>query len=155
MTYDISLFAPGREGDRPSDELPPLQVTDDQLAAWRRIVARVQEEVGTATEDRYPTHLELWLHDPVMQLCYEGSSASVEVPYRYTMTPASAHTAIATAYALARIVADETGMRGHDYEVNQPIQTADLSRAVARYRGVGHRVRALVEEHDQTGGPAA
>ncbi|MCO1598224.1 hypothetical protein M8C17_24035 [Micromonospora sp. RHAY321] len=144
MGYDIGFLMPGQDDDRLSDELPLLQLTNEQEAAWRRIVARAQQEIGAAGEDRYPTHLELWLQNPAMQLCYAGNSASIEIPYRYTATAASAHAAIATAYALARIVEAETGMRGLDYEVNQAIQDNDLPRAVARYRGIGQHVRDLV-----------
>lgn len=100
--------------------------------------------IGPADDGRYPTHLELWLHDPAVQLCYAGDSASIEIPHRYTATAASAHAAVATAYALARIVEAETGMRGLDDEVSQAIQEFDLPKAVARHRGVGQHVRDLV-----------
>ncbi|PWU46259.1 hypothetical protein DLE60_16605 [Micromonospora globispora] len=145
MGYEIGFLVPGQDDDRLGDELPPLQLTDKQEAAWRRIVSRARQEIGAAEEDRYPTHLELWLKDPAMQLWYEGNSASIELPYWYTATAASAHGAIATAYALARIVEAETGMPAVDYEVDQAVQDDGLSRAVARYRGVGQHVRALVE----------
>jgi hypothetical protein len=143
MGYDISFLTPGHDDDGLSDELL-LHLTNDQEAAWRRIVARAQQEIGPADEGRYPTHLELWLHEPAMQLCYAGDSASIEIPYRYTATAAGAHAAVATAYALARIVEAETGMRGLDDEVSQAIQEYDLRKAVARYRGVGQHVRDLV-----------
>ncbi|MGW3890810.1 hypothetical protein ACWD69_19145 [Micromonospora chokoriensis] len=147
MGYDISFFTPGREDDRLNDELL-LHLTNEQEAAWRRIVARAQQQIGPTDEGRYPTHLELWLHDPAMQLCYAGNSASIEIPYRYTASVASAHAAVATAYALARIVEAETGMRGLDDEVSQAIQEYDLPKAVARYRGVGQNVRDLVAGQD-------
>ncbi|MGW5576135.1 hypothetical protein [Micromonospora chokoriensis] len=117
MGYDISFFMPGHDDDGLGDELL-LHLTNDQEAAWRRIVARAEQEIGPADEGRYPTHLELWLHDPAMQLCYAGTFASIEIPYRYTATAASAHAAVDTAYALARIVEVETGMCGLDDEVS-------------------------------------
>lgn len=144
--YDIGFLSPsqGDEEDASAERLP-LQLTDEQQSAWRRIVSRARDEIGTAREDQYPTHLELRLDNPAMQLWYTGKSISIEVPYWYTTTAASAHHAIATAYALARIVEAETGMRGVDYEVNQAVRNDGLPRAVARYRRVGQHVRALAE----------
>ncbi|MGA4730673.1 hypothetical protein ACPB67_24925 [Micromonospora taraxaci] len=86
MGYDISFFMPGHDDEGLSDELL-LHLTNEQEAAWRRIVARAEQEIGPADEGRYPTHLELWLHEPAMQLCYAGNSASIEIPYRYTGPP--------------------------------------------------------------------
>ncbi|WP_433387044.1 hypothetical protein [Micromonospora sp. KLBMP9576] len=153
MGYDIGLSIAGQDDDH-GDGLPPRQLTDGQEAAWRRIVARARREIGAAEEGRYPTHLELWLYDPAMQLWYAGDSASIEIPYRYAATAAGAQAALAAAYALARIVAAETGMRGVDHEVGGAIRDDDLPRAVARYRGVGEHVRALVAGEAPQADPA-
>lgn len=145
MGYEIGFLRPGQNDDRSGEDPQPLHLTGKQEAAWRRIVSRARREIGAAEEDRYPTHRELWLKDPAMQLWYEGDSASIELPYRYTATAAAAQVAISTAYARARIVEAETGMPAVDHEVDQAVQDDGLSRAVARYRGVGQHVRALVE----------
>ncbi|WBB69160.1 hypothetical protein [Micromonospora sp. WMMD812] len=81
MGYEIGFLVSGRDDDGLVDELPSLQLTDKQEAAWRRIVSRTRQEIGAAEVDRYRTHLELWLREPAMQLWYEGDSASIEVPY--------------------------------------------------------------------------
>jgi hypothetical protein len=145
MGYEIGFLAPGQDDGDLADERLPLQLTDGQETAWQRIVSRTRQEICVAEESRYPTHLELWLKDPAMQLWYEGASASIEVPYWYTATAAGAQSAIATAYALARIVEDETGMPGVDHEVDQRVQQDGVPQATAQYRGVGQHVRALVE----------
>ncbi|MGW0537419.1 hypothetical protein [Streptomyces sp. NPDC003032] len=40
------------------------------------------------------------------------------------------------AYRIARIVEDESGLTGHDFEVGQPTRTGDPVKAAVRLSGV-------------------
>lgn len=69
-----------------------------------------------------------------MQLDYCGDTASIEVSYRYP-GPAALEV-MELACRVARIVEDESGLTGHDFEVDQPTRTGDPAEAAARLSGV-------------------
>jgi hypothetical protein len=148
VTYDITLVRvrPGLTLHETLDhlnagfdfdaDLPPLRLTGEQRAAWERILDRVAREVGPVESEEYPSSLTLETVGPPgrIQLDYRADTADIEVAYRH-----SGHTALdimERAYRIARIVEDESGLTGHDFEVDQPTRTGDPARAAARLAGV-------------------
>ena len=120
-----------------------LQLTADRAAAWARIVALVRGEFAVEQVERYPTHLELWLEHPSVQLWFTGDDASIELPYWYTADPADAEAAVTALYRLALLVAAETGGSAVDHELGLPVDLGNVAAAVDRYCGVGEDVREL------------
>ncbi|WP_018544045.1 hypothetical protein [Streptomyces sp. LaPpAH-108] len=123
-------------GYDPDAELPPLRLTDAQRSAWQRVLKRVEREIRPVEPEEYLHRLELWTVGPPgpVQLIYDGDSATVEVTYRHSGQTASA--VMEVAYRIARITEEETGLTGHDFEVDQPTRTGDPARAAARLAGV-------------------
>ncbi|MDI9832884.1 hypothetical protein [Streptomyces sp. KAU_LT] len=148
MTYDISLVRvhPGltlREtlerlnADFDFDaELPVLQVTDAQRGEWERILRRVSREMGPVESEEYLYSLTLeTLGVPGrVQLDYCGDRANIEIAYRHR--GARAVEIMKLAYRIARVVEEESGMTGHDFEVDQPTRTGDPAVAAARLSAV-------------------
>ncbi|MEU7046760.1 hypothetical protein AB0A77_37755 [Streptomyces varsoviensis] len=148
MTYDI-LLVRVQSGltlqqtlDRlnadfdPDADLPLLQLTDAQRNGWQRILGRVSRDVGPVESAEYLYSLTLETVGPPgrVQFDYCGDTAHIEVAYRY-----SGPTAIEVmelAYRMARIVEDESGLTGHDFEVDQPTRTGDPAKAAVRLSGV-------------------
>ena len=148
MTYDITLVRvqPGlmlqetldrlNAGFDPDAELPQLRLTDGQRAEWRRILDRVSREIGAVESEEYLYSLTLETVGPPgrVQLDYCGDTAGIEVAYRYSGPAASE--VMELAYRIARIVEEESGLTGHDFEVDQPTRTGDPVKAAARLSGV-------------------
>ncbi|MBZ4320148.1 hypothetical protein [Streptomyces huiliensis] len=167
MTYDIELerteqgLTPGRSdadpgvGDvgpdighvDPDIGLPRLRLTGEQWAAWHRVVDRVSREFGPVGTERFPYSLMLETAGPPgrVQLDYYGDSATIEVPYRHS-GPA-ALSVMELAYGIARVVEDETGLTGHDHEVDQPTRTGDPARAAARMSGITDWAQSHLTQH--------
>ncbi|GAA0362869.1 hypothetical protein [Streptomyces blastmyceticus] len=150
MTYDIMLLRvlPGRTFDEtleeinstydPDADLEPMNLTGDQRAVWDRLIQRISREVGPVTTEEYPYSLTLWRDGPAghLQLDYAGDSADIEIPYRYPGRQALP--IMAEAYRIARMVEEESGLEGYDYEVDQPVRTGDINTAAARLGGIAH-----------------
>ncbi|MEW2580182.1 hypothetical protein [Streptomyces syringium] len=148
MTYDITLVRvrPGltlqETLDRlnadfdPDADLPLLQLTDAQRAEWGRILDRVSREIGPVESEEYLYSLTLATVGPPgrVQLDYCGDTASIEVAYRRSGPAALA--VMEVAYRIARIVEEESGLTGHDFEVDQPTRTGDPVKAADRLSGV-------------------
>ncbi|WP_406361383.1 hypothetical protein [Streptomyces sp. NBC_01579] len=62
-----------------------------------------------------------------MQLEYCGDTAHLEVAHRHS-GPAALEV-MELPYRIARIVEDEGGLTGHDFEVGQPTRTGDPVKA--------------------------
>ncbi|MFF9900055.1 hypothetical protein [Streptomyces longispororuber] len=156
MTYEIMLVRvrPGSTLEETVERLgagfdseaepAPLRLTAAQRAAWERIVSRVARDVGPVdTEEfRYGPTLETVGPPGRVQLDYCGDTATVEVAYCHA-GPA-ARDLMERAYRIARVVEDESGLTGHDFEVDQPVRTGDPARAAARLSGVTDWVRQHV-----------
>ncbi|MCX5399032.1 hypothetical protein [Streptomyces sp. NBC_00102] len=148
MTYDITLVRvePGltlhealdriNTGYDPDAEPTPYRPTDAHRDEWARILERVAREVGPVESEEYPYGLTLETVGPPgrVQLDHCGDTAHIEVAHHHAGAAASA--VMDVAYRIARIVEDESGMTGHDFEVDQPTRTGDPARAAARLSGV-------------------
>ncbi|MFI8895554.1 hypothetical protein [Streptomyces paradoxus] len=148
MTYDIMLvrMQPGltlqETLDRlnadfdPDAELPLLQLTNAQRNEWDRILRRVSRDIGPVESEEYLYSLTLETVGPPgrVQLDYCGDTAQIEVAYRHSGPAALA--VMELAYRIARIVEGESGLTGHDFEVDQPTRTGDPVKAAARLSGV-------------------
>ncbi|MEU9399517.1 hypothetical protein [Streptomyces sp. NPDC048242] len=148
MTYDIMLVRvhPGltlqetldrlNVGFDPDADLPLLRLTDAERSEWDRILSRISREVGPVESEEYLYSLTLETVGPPgrVQLDYCGDTAHIEVAYHHS-GPA-AREVMELAYRIARIVEDESGLTGHDFEVGQPTRTGDPGRAAARLSGV-------------------
>ncbi|WP_377270428.1 hypothetical protein [Peterkaempfera sp. SMS 1(5)a] len=148
MTYDITLVRvqPGltlQEAlDRfnasfdPDADLPELRLSDAQRAEWDRIADRVSREIGSVECEVYRYSLTLETVGPPgrVQLDYAGDTGNIEIAYHYSGPAALA--VMDLAYRIARIVEEESGLTGHDFEVDQPARTGDPARAAARLSGV-------------------
>ncbi|GLY70318.1 hypothetical protein [Amycolatopsis taiwanensis] len=144
MTYDIVLVRvqPGltlqetldrlNAGFDPDADLPLLRLTDAQWNEWDRILRRVSRDIGTVESEEYLYSLTLDTVGPPgrVHLSYYGDTAHIEVTYRYS-GPAALEV-MELAYRIARIVEDESGLTGHDFEVDQPTRTGDPAKAAAR-----------------------
>ncbi|MCG7524778.1 hypothetical protein MHW47_10050 [Streptomyces sp. OfavH-34-F] len=148
MTYDIVFLRvfPGRTFDEtleeinsaydPDADLKPMSLTRDQRAAWDRLIQRMSREVGPVTTEEYPYSLTLWRDGPAghLQLDYAGDSANIEIPYRYPGQ--QARPIMAEAYQIARMIEEESGLEGYDYEVDQPVRTGDSDVAAVKLGGI-------------------
>ncbi|MFJ4973732.1 hypothetical protein ACIP6X_00040 [Streptomyces coeruleorubidus] len=148
MTYDIMLVRvqPGltleETLDRlnadfnPDADLPLLRLSDAQRNEWDRILRRVTRDIGSVESAEYPYGLTLETVGPPgrVQLDYCGDTAHIEIAYRHP-GPAALEV-MELAYRIARIVEDESGLTGHDFEVGQPTRTGDPGKAAARLSGV-------------------
>ncbi|MEU6534128.1 hypothetical protein ABZ869_33645 [Streptomyces sp. NPDC046928] len=148
MTYDISLVRvqPGltlqetlerlNAGFDPDAELPVLQLTGAQRGEWERILRRVSRDVGPVESEEYLYSLTLeTLGAPGrVQLDYCGDTGSIEIAYRHS--GARALEIMTLAYRIARMVEEESGLTGHDFEVDQPTRTGDPAVAAARLGAV-------------------
>lgn len=122
----------------PDADLPLLQITDVQRAEWDRILGRVLRDVGPVESEEYLYSLTLETVGPPgrVQLDYCGDTAHIEVAYRH-VGPAALEV-MELAYRIARIVEDESGLTGHDFEVGQATRTGDPVKAASRLSGVSH-----------------
>ncbi|MFF8934541.1 hypothetical protein ACF08O_07320 [Streptomyces paradoxus] len=148
MTYDILLVRvqPGltlqetldhlNAGFDADADLPPLRLTGVQRNEWIRILDRVSRDIGAVESEEYLYGLTLETVGPPgrVQLDYCGDTAHIEVAYRYS-GPAALEV-MELAYRIARIVEDESGLTGHDFEVGQPTRTGDPVKAAVRLSGV-------------------
>ncbi|SED66815.1 hypothetical protein SAMN05428945_6042 [Streptomyces sp. 2224.1] len=148
MTYDITLVRvqPGltlqesldrlNAGFDPEADLPLLRLTDAQRNEWDRILRRVSRDIGSVESEEYLYSLTLETVGPPgrVQLDYCGDTAHIEVAYRHS-GPAALEV-MELAYRIARIVEDESGLTGHDFEVGQPTRTGDPGKAAARLSAV-------------------
>ncbi|MFD7238164.1 hypothetical protein ACFWAT_23035 [Streptomyces syringium] len=148
MTYDITLVRvrPGLTLQETLDRLnadfdpetdpPLLRLTDARRAEWDRILDRVSREIGPVESEEYLYSLTLETVGPPgrVQFDYCGDTANIEVAYRHSGPAALA--VMERAYRIARIVEEESGLTGHDFEVDQPTRTGDPAKAAARLGGV-------------------
>lgn len=119
-------------GFDPDADLPVLRLTDAQRAEWERILEIVSRDVGPVESAEYLYSLTLETVGPPgrVQFDYCGDTANIEVAYHH-----SGPTALAVmdlAYRIARIVEDESGLTGHDFEVGQPTRSGDPAKAADR-----------------------
>ncbi|WP_206312962.1 hypothetical protein [Streptomyces sp. JB150] len=127
----------GFDADADADaDLPPLRLTTAQRAAWERIVDRVAREAGPVASEEYPSSPTLETTGPPgrIQLDHRADTADIEVAYRHSGR--AARDLMERACRVARIVEDESGLTGYDFEVDQPTRTGDPARAAARLAGV-------------------
>ncbi|WP_369215626.1 hypothetical protein [Streptomyces flavofungini] len=74
-----------------------------------------------------------------MRLDCSADQGGIEVAHHYAGPGARA--VLDLAYRVARVVEEESGLTGHDFEVDQPTLTGDPRRAAARLGGVSDWVR--------------
>ncbi|MGW8881894.1 hypothetical protein ACWGPC_55505, partial [Streptomyces mirabilis] len=100
-----------------------------QRAEWDRILGRVWQDIGSVESEEYLYSLTLETVGPPgrVQLDYCGDTAHIEVAYRHSES--AALEVMELAYRIARIVEDESGLIGHDFEVDQPTRTGDPVKA--------------------------
>ncbi|MEU2869509.1 hypothetical protein ABZ769_09910 [Streptomyces olivoreticuli] len=150
MTYDIDFMRlqPGRTFQETLDEinaafdpdadieLVPMDLTGEQRAVWDRIVRRISREVGPVTTGEFRYSLTLWRDGPVgrLQLNYDGNSASVQIPYRYSGE--AALPIVEEAYRIARVVEQESGLVGHDFQTDRPVGDGAVEAAAADLGGI-------------------
>ncbi|MFD4000620.1 hypothetical protein [Streptomyces rubiginosohelvolus] len=148
MTYNIMFLRvlPERTFDEtleeinsaydPDAELKPMNLTDEDRAGWDRLMQRISREVGPVTTEEFPYSLTLWRDGPGghLQLDYDGNSATIDIPYRYPGSEALP--IMAEAYRIGRMVEEECGLEGYDYEVEQPVRTGDIEVAASRLGGL-------------------
>ncbi|MFJ2395416.1 hypothetical protein ACIOTI_22025 [Streptomyces sp. NPDC087843] len=153
MTYDITFVRVRqgltlhetldhlRAGSDPDADPPELRLTGAQRAEWGRILGRVSREIGSVESEEYPYSLTFETVGPPgrVQFDYYGDTANIEVAYRH-LGP-TAPDVMKLAYRIARIVEEESGLTGHDFEVDQPTRTGDPARAAARLSGVSDWAR--------------
>ncbi|WP_055591185.1 hypothetical protein [Peterkaempfera griseoplana] len=158
MTYDIGFLhvAPGRTFAEALEErnsgwnadtwdprhpVPPMRPTPDQRRQWERTVRRVAAAFGPVEVEEFPSTWTLHRHGPEgsLQLDCDGNGAEIEIPYRYPGE--AALPIVVVAYRIARIVEEETGMTGFDFEADQPVSGGDVRIAAARLGGVAQWVR--------------
>jgi hypothetical protein len=120
----------------PDADLPQLRLTHGQRNEWDRILRRVSRDIGPVESEEYLYSLTLETIGPPgrVQLDYCGDTAHIEVAYRHSGPAASG--VMELAYRIARIVEDESGLTGHDFEVDQPTRTGDPVKAATRLSGV-------------------
>ncbi|MCC2280564.1 hypothetical protein LKL35_34945 [Streptomyces sp. ET3-23] len=147
MTYDIMFLRvlPGRTFDEtleeinsayaPDADFKSMSLTRDQQAVWDRLIQRISREGGPVTTEHCPYSLTLWRDGPAghLQLDYAGDLANIEIPYRY---PGQQALPMAEAYQIARMVEEESGLEGYDYEAEQPVRTGDSDVAAAKLGGI-------------------
>lgn len=139
MTYDLHVLRvePGRtwqdalaerasSGDEP--EWPPAELGDEELDTWRRIAARVRDEIGSITAECERNRARLTLDGPEVALNYSGERVDVQVPRGYEGV--TALRALHRGYEIARIAAHEIG-------------------AVAVDPAIGRRLPSLARETQQ------
>jgi hypothetical protein len=148
VTYDL-LFTrrrPGRtlrqafdddNAEYDPDAVPePMDLSGDQRAVWERIVQRITTAIGPVTSQEYLYSLTLWRDGPAghLQLDYDGESAFIEIPYRYAGE--AALPIISEAYHVARIVEEESGLTGFDFQTDQPTVAGSVEEAAAKLGGI-------------------
>jgi hypothetical protein len=144
MTYDIA-FSPGEPSAAspldPEDleELPPLALTGSEQRSWERALRRFEDEIGPVEIQAYPTHVDVCHDEPRVRLEYYGRSACLSLPYWYAGEAATA--ALALAYALGRIIEQETGLVGVDCQTGSGLSDHSLAQALVRYGGAVNWVR--------------
>lgn len=128
-------------GVDPDADLPLLRLTDAQRAEWDRILGRASRDIGSVESEEYLYSLTLETVGPPgrVQLDYCGDTAHIEVAYRH-LGP-SALAVMELAYRIARIVEDESGLTGHDFEVGQPTRSGDPVKAAVQLSSVSDWVR--------------
>ncbi|MGX1541946.1 hypothetical protein [Streptomyces adustus] len=144
MTYDISFVRvrPGLTLQETLDllnadfdydaELPVYRPSAGERAEWNRILDRVSRDIGSVETAEYLYSLTLETVGPPgrVQLDYCGDTANIEVAYGRSGPEALA--LMEQAYRVARIVEEESGLTGHDFEVGQPTRTGDPAKAADR-----------------------
>ncbi|MFE3667527.1 hypothetical protein ACFXOR_31900 [Streptomyces sp. NPDC059164] len=144
MTYNIMFLRvlPERTLDEtleeiasvydPDADLKPIDLTDEDRAGWDRLTQRILREVGPVITEEFPYSLTLWRDGPGghFQLDYDGNSTTIDIPYRYPGSEASP--IMAEAYRIGRMVEEECGLEGYDYEVEQPVRTGETEVAASR-----------------------
>ncbi|MBM9507827.1 hypothetical protein [Actinacidiphila acididurans] len=115
---------------------PLLRLTEAERGEWDRVLGRVSREVGPVEAEEYLYSLTFWTVGPPgrVKFDYRGDMGDIEIPYRYSGPAALA--VMELAYRVARIVEEESGLTGHDFEVDQPTRTGDPAKAAARLGGV-------------------
>ncbi|MEV0282360.1 hypothetical protein AB0I22_39200 [Streptomyces sp. NPDC050610] len=123
-------------GFDPDADLPLLRLTGAQRNEWERILGRVSRDVGLVESEEYLYSLTLETVGPPgrVQLDYCGDTAHIEVAYRYSGPAASK--VMELAYRIARIVENESGLTGHDFEVGQPTRTGEPTKAAVRLSSI-------------------
>jgi len=125
--------------------LPPeVRLTDDQRARWERICDRVIELVGEADREEFPSHVDIASRDPYLRLEYAGDSASISIPYWYGGEKAVS--AVATAYAIGRIVEGETSLVGVDSQTAAGLALEHVDDAIQLYTGTRASARSAIEK---------
>ncbi|MFG2944182.1 hypothetical protein [Streptomyces adustus] len=154
MTYDIMLVRvrPGLTLQETLDlfnadfdydaELPVYRPSAEERAEWTRILDRVSRDIGPVESAEYLYSLTLETVGPPgrVQLDHCGDTAHIEVAYGRSGPEAPA--LMEQAYRVARIVEEESGMTGHDFEVDQPTRTGDPAKAAGRLSGVSDWIRS-------------
>ncbi|MEU8178060.1 hypothetical protein AB0C14_34765 [Microbispora hainanensis] len=114
----------------------PVILTQQQRAAWVRIVRRAAEELGPVEVEEFLPGPTLCRNGPRgrLQLDYAGEDASIAIPYWYWGEEAIS--VAEDAYRLARLVEEESGLAGYDPQADQDTMTGDAGKAAARLGGV-------------------
>ncbi len=131
MTYDIGFYA----------DATPAGGPEGWRAAWGRIARRVAREVGPVTVEEHADCLTLLYDGPEgrLRLDHRGTSAFLTLGYRYRGEAASR--IVATAYRLARVVEEESGLVGHDHQTDLLVRDGDVRAAAALLGEVSDRLR--------------
>jgi hypothetical protein len=121
-----------------------LSLDDHQSAAWRAFSGSAVRLFGPAASSSFRDHLELSWTLPSVQVDYEGTTASIRVPYWYQGD--GARQALGFAYAVGRLMEVELGMEGVDEATGVGLTDEGLYAAVRIYLDVAASAARLPGE---------
>lgn len=103
-----------------------------ERARWQRLVAGLRSRCGNLAEVHHDSHVEVHQSEPRWVLRYHALGADLAAPLGYVGARADA--LVRRLYAVAAVVAAETGMVGSDRQLGEPTDVAGVSAAIMRYR---------------------
>ncbi len=134
QTFGAAYAEIARALEHADDVPPPWTPGALERVTWRRVVSRLRTRFGDLAEIRHDTHLELSQAEPRWVLRYHAVGAELTIPYAYPGDRADA--VVRRLYAVATVLAAETGLAGYDRQLGRPADPAALGAAVAHYRRV-------------------
>ena len=143
MTYDLRFVRcrPGQSWDEAYDEAEDQDPVAPRPEVWQRVVDRVRPLLIDAEDDLTDGFGEIDDLETGLQLILYEDSADMHVPYGSSGDDAEG--TLATMYAIASIVEEETGLECFDRQVSLPLAeaSADRPRGLAMFETVAKMFR--------------